>query len=127
MKWFVLTATTIIAISVWGVFLNIFIQGEGNSVHIAGNIAEKPVDAENQRHLLGEGELIADFVLRDKPVAFEETPSNNEGGGLITNDREVISSTNSINNPSDVKEGDGIGYGEGVSVDELLIQFSNDD
>lgn len=123
-KWFAVSIVTILMVTVWVVFISVVIQGEGNTAVKAGRLTEKTVNVEFKRHLLEENELISGIIstsresIKDKKQTDQLIESSEDNkmreGDLV-----------GVAKLPKVKNGDAIGYGEGISIDDLLTQSSD--
>ncbi|UTR14690.1 hypothetical protein MM221_19435 [Salipaludibacillus sp. LMS25] len=123
-KWIGLGVMSVVMVSVWGVLLSFMFSHDNNS---ASSSEPQTMDANESLNMPSYG------VNEDDVVSVEETENdkvtaadnNDELDDEGTNKDEWDFSGKSVSVADiTIREGDAIGYGEGVSIDELLEGFS---
>jgi hypothetical protein len=125
-KWVALSIAAILTVTIWTIFITMVMQGEGNTMDRAVNLSKKTASTEFNRHLLEENDLISEFVLNEHGLGNIENDSDMKLDLSEVSDRKTEKAT-AVTEHTVVRNGDGVGYGEGVSIDALLHQFSNND
>jgi len=128
MKWVGLSIATVLMVTVWGVFFTVFIQGEEHATSQAESDSEGTVTVESSSDLLDENfqedEMSGEFISEEQSLELKDMKSDVN----VTMDSSLDSERESVNQtadakPSKVKNGDAVGYGDGVSIDYLLQQI----
>jgi len=128
MKWVGLSIATVLMVSVWGVFFTVVIQGEGNATSLVESDSEDTVTGESSSDLLDENfqedEMNGEFISEEQSVELKEMKRdvNVTIDSSLDSERKSVNSTADVK-PSKVKNGDAVGYGDGVSIDYLLQQI----
>ncbi|WP_280768157.1 hypothetical protein [Salipaludibacillus daqingensis] len=118
MKWITLSFAAILMVTVWTTFITIVFEGNNNELSQDVDPKELTENNEMDQVVIEEEELPEDNIDKESDVVLDVTDD-------VEKDFDIPEETSSTK-PHKVKYGDAVGYGDGVPIDDLLSQYSDD-
>jgi hypothetical protein len=118
-KWLTLGVLSVLMVSVWGVLLSFMFSSDSASNSEAIEEADEALEMPSYG-VVEDDEIIVEEIEKDEVTTIED--SAEESNDVIDEWNFTGKSVSTVD--VTVREGDGIGYGKGVPIDELLEGFS---